>query len=411
MRRLSILFTITVLFSGLIRAGGFQVGLQGQRQTGMGLIGTGYLTGPSSVFYNPGAMGYQNSMYNFSLGVSPIISDVSFQYEAPSLYEATTDNPVSTPFNFYGSGKITDKLSAGLGVYTPYGSSTVWGDDWRGRHIIQDISLLSVYVQPTLSYNVSDRFGIGAGFVVAYGQVELNKGFPLQNFDGEEGQINLQGSTIGYGFNAGFFARPTDGWELGVTYRSEVLMEVQGGDAAFTVPTSLRGTSFPVENEFDADLPLPASVNFGTSYRLSDKVKLGVDVNYVFWSSYESLDFDFETNTESLDDISQPKNYEDGLIYRIGGEYFVNNIWTLRAGFYYDSPVVDDEYYAPETPDAVKLGFTGGLTYKPNERLAVDASFLYVKGLERTVNYKPENFGGTYKYSGLVPGIGINYKF
>lgn len=409
MRKATFLFVTAILFSGLLRAGGFQVGLQGQRQTGMGLIGTGYLTGPSSVFYNPGAMSFQMGRYNLSMGISPIISNVAFRYEAPSLYEATTDNPVSLPFSFYGTGKISDKLSAGLGVYTPYGSSTVWGDNWRGRHIIQDISLMAIYVQPTISYKISDRFGIGAGFVYAYGQVELNKGFPLQNSNGREGQINIEGTTNSFGFNAGFYARPVDNMELGVTYRSEVLMEVRNGDATFTVPSSLSG-SFPPENQYDADLPLPASVNIGASYQFNPKFKLGVDVNYVFWSSYESLDFDFEENTESLDDLSQPKNYNDGAIYRIGGEYFANEVWTFRLGFYYDSPVVEDDYYAPETPDAVKLGFTGGFSFQPNDRLSIDASFLYVNGLERTVNYKPENFGGTYKYNGFVPGIGISYN-
>jgi len=410
MRKVTFLFVTAILFSGLLRAGGFQVGLQGQRQTGMGLIGTGYLTGPSSLFYNPGAMSFQSNHFNMSLGVSPIVSNVAFQYEEPSLYEATTDNPVSLPFSFYGTGKITDKLSAGLGVYTPYGSSTVWGDDWRGRHIIQDISLMAIYVQPTVSYKLSDRFGIGVGFVYAYGQVELNKGIPVQDKNGEEGQTNIEGSANNFGFNAGLYARPTDEMEIGITYRSEVLMEVRDGDATFSVPSSLS-SAFPPENKYDADLPLPASVNFGASYQFNRQFKLGVDVNYVFWSSYQSLDFDFEENTPSLEDISQPKNYNDGAIYRIGGEYFANDTWTFRAGFYYDSPVVDDDYYAPETPDAVKLGFTGGLSYKPNDQLSIDASFLYVNGLERTADYTPENFGGTYKYNGFVPGIGINYNF
>lgn len=410
MRKTIFLFVIGILFSVLATAGGFQVGLQGQRQTGMGLLGTGYLKGPSSVFYNPGAMSFQENRFSTSIGMSPIVSTVSFQYEEPSLYEAKTDNPVSLPFSFYGSGKITEKLSAGLGVYTPYGSSTNWGDDWRGRHVIQDISLMSIYVQPTLSYQVSERFGFGVGFVYAYGQVELNKGFPLQDANGEEGGINLDGNSSGFGFNAGFYAQPVDRMEIGVTYRSEVLMEVENGDAAFSVPTSLA-ESFPPENKFDAELPLPASVNFGASYQFNDKFKLGVDVNYVFWSSYESLDFDFKENTESLEDLSQPKNYENGFIYRIGGEYFVNDMWTVRAGFYYDSPVADDEYYAPETPDAVKLGYTGGLSFAPNENLSIDASILFVQGLERTADYKPENFGGTYKYNAIVPGLGINYHF
>ena len=399
---------LTFMFSAY--AGCFQVGLQGQRQTGMGLVGTGYLSGPGAVFFNPGGVSFLDGQYSFSAGLSPIVSSVAFRYEEPSLYEATTDNPVSLPFAVYGSGKINERLSLGLGVYTPYGSSTVWGDDWRGRHVIQDISLMAIYVQPTLSYKITESLGIGVGFIYAYGDVELNKGFPLRDAQGNEGQININGTTSNFGFNAGLYFEPSERFSMGATYRSEIMMEVEGGDATFNVPQSLQ-TSFPPENKFDADLPLPASVNFGAAYQASEKLLLALDVNYVFWSSYESLDFDFENNTESLEDLSQPKNYDDGAIYRIGAEYEASSMWTYRAGFYYDSPVADDEYYAPETPDAVKLGYTAGLSFSPNQNLSVDASFLYVQGLERDVNYKPENFGGTYKYNALIPGIGINYQF
>lgn len=410
MRKSFLLLTFGLALWFTAHSGGFQVGLQGQRQTGMGLLGTGYLTGPSATFFNPGGMSFLEGKYSFSLGISPIVSTVAFQYEEPSLYEATTDNPVSLPFSLYGAGKITDRLSIGLGVYTPYGSTTVWGDDWRGRHIVQDISLMAIYFQPTVSYQISDKLGFGVGFVYAYGDVELNKGFPLQNTNGEEGQINIKGTDSNFGFNAGIYFEASERLSLGATYRSEIMMQVEGGDATFDVPMSLSA-SFPPANRFDANLPMPASVNFGAGYQVNEKLTLGFDLNYVFWSSYESLDFDFAENTASLEDISQPKNYSDGAIYRIGGEYVANHLWTIRAGFYYDSPVVDDEYYAPETPDAVKLGYTAGFSFYPNEKISIDASFLYVQGIERTVNYAPENFGGTYKYNALIPGIGINYQF
>jgi long-chain fatty acid transport protein len=269
---------------------------------------------------------------------------------------------------------------------------------------------MAIYFQPTISYKITETLGIGAGFIYAYGDVELNKGFPLQNQNGEEGQINVNGSTANYGFNAGLYFQPSETFSLGVTYRSEIMMEVEGGDATFSVPSSLA-TMFPETNKFNADLPMPASVNVGAAYGVSDQLTLALDVNYVFWSTYESLDFDFEENTASLQDLSQPKNYNDGAIYHIGAEYLFDETWTFRAGFYYDSPVVPDDYYAPETPDAVKLGYTAGLSFSPNRNLSVDASFLFVQGLERDVNYKPENFGGTYKYFGFVPGIGINYQF
>ena len=42
------------LWSALTIAGGYQVRLQGQKQTGIGLIGTPFAPDASSIFYNPG---------------------------------------------------------------------------------------------------------------------------------------------------------------------------------------------------------------------------------------------------------------------------------------------------------------------------------------------------------------------
>jgi long-chain fatty acid transport protein len=410
MKKISSLIILMFLFSSLARAGGFQVALQGQIQGGMGLLGTGFLVGPSTLFYNPGGMSFLSNNYNLSVGMNPLISNVTFQYEEPSLYETTTDNPVGTPFTFYGTGKINEKISVGLGVYTPFGSSTVWGDNWRGKYIIQDISLQAIFIQPTVSYKITESLGIGAGFVYARGDVELHKALPLTGTDGEDGQATITGSTANYGFNAGVYFQPSEKLSLGLTYRSKIEMNIDDGDVEFDVPTSLS-TYFPENNSYSTSLPLPASINFGLSYQVNEKIKVGADVNYVFWEDYKSLDFDFEKNTDVLTDLEQPKKYSNGAIYRIGMEYDMNEKINLRTGFYYDSPVANDEYYAPETPDAVKLGFTGGASYMAMENLSVDISFIYITGLEREATYKPENFGGTYKYNAFIPGLGVSYKF
>ncbi|HRZ76334.1 MAG TPA: outer membrane protein transport protein, partial [Bacteroidales bacterium] len=97
-------------------------------------------------------------------------------------------------------------------------------------------------------------------------------------------------------------------------------------------------------------------------------------------------------------------------IVRVGGQYLLNDKLTLRAGGYYDSPAVEDDYYSPETPDAVKIGLTAGLSYSPTAKLDVDLSFLYVIGIERDVTYAPADFGGKYKYNAVIPGIGIMYS-
>ena len=401
-----------LLFSTYVagHAEGYQVNLQGQRQTGMGHIGTGLSLGASSIHFNPGALSLMKSNWEFSFGVSPIFSSNTFQKQAPSVYEAYSDNPVGTPFSFYAAYKINDKLAVGLGVTTPYGNSLVWGDDWDGRYLIQDISFSAIFLQPTISYRILDNLSIGAGFSIVPGSVELGKALPFVGQDGKEGGVNLSGSTIGYGFNVGVFFQASEKFSVGVDYRSKIDMTMEGGDAKFSVPSSMQGY-FPADNTFSATLPLPANLTLGLGWSPSEKLTLGFDFQYVFWSVYQSLDFDFGTNTDALQDSENPRNFSNSAVYRIGGEYHLNEKIDLRAGVYYDQTPIPEDYLTPETPGTNKTGMSVGASWYITDKLSLDVSFLYIHGQKREDGYKEADFYGTYYTNAIIPGFGLNYSF
>jgi long-chain fatty acid transport protein len=387
-------------------AGGFQVNLQGTKQTGMGHLGTSFYLGASSTYFNPAMMGMGENKINIEFGASFIMSSVVYQNQSTGISE-TTDNPVGTPFYLYGTYKINDKVTAGLGVYTPFGSSVEWGKDWSGKNLIQDISLRAIYIQPTLSYQFSERLRFGAGLTYVLGSFEINRAVPLPV--GNDNTVNLEGSETGIGFNTGVHFQATEKLGIGLSYRSQVDIELEDGDADFTVDPSLA-SSFP-DGKFAATLPLPATTTLGFSYQVSEALLLSVEGSFVQWSEYKSLDFDFENNTERLEDSKNPRNYDDAFIIRVGGQYSVNEQLDVRAGFYYDQSPITDQYFNPETPNTDNLGLTAGLSYSIMDQLTVDASFLMILGQERVSEYKPQNFGGKYKATSAIPGIGFNFKF
>lgn len=387
-------------------AGGFQVNLQGTKQTGMGHLGTSFYLGASSTYFNPAMMGLDSNTVNVELGASFIASNVTYQNQSTGISEQT-DNPLGTPFYLYATYKINDDLSAGLGVYTPFGSSVDWGEDWTGKNLIQDISLRAIYIQPTLSYNVNDKLSVGAGLTYVLGSFEINRSAPLPI--GSNNTVNLEGSETGIGFNAGVYYQATEKIGIGVTYRSQVDIDLEDGDADFTVDASLAA-SFP-DGKFSASLPLPATTTVGLSYQATEDLLIAVEANFVQWGEYKSLDFDFANNTDLLEDSKNPRNYEDAVIYRIGAQYSVNDMLDVRAGFYYDESPITDQFFNPETPNTDNLGFTTGLSIAPTDNLTIDASFLFILGQERESEYEPQNFGGKYKAASAIPGIGVNLKF
>ncbi|WP_187261166.1 OmpP1/FadL family transporter [Pontibacter beigongshangensis] len=401
------------LLSGAAMAGGYQVNLASQRQIGMGHTGTGITTGTSSIFFNPGAMSFLREN-GVTIGASGIISKIAYRAPEPSGATAKADNPLGTPFHVYGVFGINDRLKAGLGVYTPFGSTVNWGNDWNGRFGLSELSLQAIFIQPTLSYQITDQLGIGAGFVYAVGGVNLQRNIPLQNSEGAYGKAELDGKANGIGFNAGIFFKPSEQLSFGLSYRSKVDMKVDGGDVMFSnLPTSpaIAGR-FPAGTEFDATLPLPATLTFGAGFMPSEDLTIAVDVSHVGWSAYKSLRFDYSQDVNGSNFAENARNYEDAYIYRVGAEYKVSDAFALRAGGYYDGTPVQEGYLTPETPDSDSRGVSVGFGYKLSEDMSVDASFLYINKKKRTdASDLSGGVAGTYKSIAYIPGIALNYKF
>lgn len=406
----------------LAYAGGFQVNLQGNQQTGMGHLGTSFYLGASSAYFNPGMMGLgadSLGSWNFEGGVSLLFSDVAYQ-NINTGEISRTDNPMGTPFYFYGTYKINEKATAGLAVYTPFGSSVEWGDLWDGRYLIQDISLQAIFIQPTFSYQISENIGLGAGLVYATGNFEINRAFPYSNPNEMDEQINLSGGANGIGFNAGIHIQATEDLSFGLSYRSEVEMELEDGDVEISAPKSLS-SNIPFENKFNATLPLPSTITLGAAYKVTDQFLVSAEVSRIGWSSYDTLSFDFKTQTEGFRDSHNPRMYEDSYIYRLGFQYTVDSTLALRVGAYYDQSPVQDDYFNPETPNTNNIGVTAGASYAFTEHISVDLSFLYITGRERTSYYTSdlnkemadagENFGGKYRSNAVIPGIGLHVTF
>ena len=409
MRKITLLLLSLCLAAPTLFGGGYQVHLHSAKNIGMGLIGTSLSYDASSLFYNPGGTPFLDKKWSFSGGASLIMTRVAFQHENGSGI-TNLEHQLNTPLYFYAAFKPTENLSVGLAVNTPYGNGLSWGTNWQGRYLIQDITFRAFTFQPTVSYKFGKFIGIGVGLVYAHGSVKMNKAIPLQGATGD-GQLNITGSTGSFGFNAGVMVHPIEGLSIGVDYRSKIEMKVTGGDATFTVPQSLS-TNFP-NNKVDVMLPLPANLDFGLSYEFGKTKQwmVGLNLCYVFWNTYDSLVFNFETKTPAVGRTATPALYESRLIPRIGAQYRMNDMFTFRVGGYYDQSPVKDDYLNPQTPSTNQVGLTCGLSVYPTKGFSIDASFLYITGSERTGTFSPDNFAGTYKNQVFIPGIGLTYNF
>ena len=414
-----LIVTALALSSAMTYAGGYRVSVQGQRALAMGHTGVAVVNSAELGFFNPAGLVYLENKLTVSAGVSAIFSDVAWQNQETGQI-ARTDNPAGTPFYFNASYKLKDWLAVGLSVYTPYGSTVKWEDDWAGSHLVNNIELQAIYVQPLVSVKVADWFSLGGGPIYVSGAVNFNRNLnrTLTDIDGNRSNVTVDASGVNeWGWSASAMFTPIEDLRLGVNYRSEIIMNAEGGEADFE---NIPNTPLAPFNDttFDAELPLPAELTVGLSYQLNDKWLLAFDYNRTYWGVYKSLNLDFAD--PNIPDSQNPRNYEDSSTWRFGAQYDATDKLVLRAGYYLDESPVQPGYFAPETPRNDSMGFTAGLSLDVTSHLAIDASFAYVRFDEVDATYDPNPndfpeyegvpFGGTYKSVAFLPGIGVTYK-
>jgi len=411
---------LTVLALGLslsvTYAGGYRVSLQGQKSLAMGHTGVAVINSSESVFFNPASLVYLEDKLNISAGVSGVFSNIAYQNSDTGDF-VRSDSPMGTPLYLYASYKATDWLSVGLGVYTPYGSEVKYEDDWVGSHLVNNIDLKAIYIQPTVSVKLSDMWSVGGGPIYVIGSVNFNRNLnrTLTDLDGNRSNVTVDATGItNWGWVASTLFTPAKNFHIGATYRSEIIMEADNGDATFqNIPDSPL-TPFK-DTSFKATLPLPAELTLGMSYTAMDKWTFAFDYNRAFWDVYKSLDIDFAD--PNIPDSNNPRNYKNSSIYRFGVQYDIAKMFTLRTGYYFDESPVQKGYFAPETPRNDSNNYTAGVTVNIGDHLQIDASFLYSHFKEVNASYdhykesgKPVPFGGTYKTNAFVPGLGVTYK-
>lgn len=403
-----LLLGMTFLTGNVLFSQGFQVNFQGQKQQGMGGAGNALPVDAASVFFNPGSVSFlkENSV---NIGFTPTFANTLFE-DANSTSIGRTNSPMGTPFSAYAVYRKNEesKFFYGLGIYTPFGSTIQYEDGWTGRFALTKLQLKSIFIQPTLSYKLNDRIGIGAGFVYSIGNVNLQKDIPVQDADGNYGHAELDGKASGFGYNIGLFVQVMEKLNIGLSYRSQVNMEVAEGTATFTVPSSLTA-NFP-SGTFSSALPLPQVATLGLAYKLNDKLAFALDVNYVGWKAYDTLAFDYAQNTASLVDTKSARNYKNTFAFRLGANYALSEKFDARLGLAYGLTPVQNGYVTPETPDANRINYTAGLGYKIGNHFQLDASVFFTH-LKRTDTNLETNLSGTFTTNVLAPGLAIIYKF
>lgn len=408
-----ILITTALLAGVFSYAGGFRVSLQGVKQLAMAHT-SAHTEDASIAFFNPAGISFIPSKLSVAVGGFGAISEVEYQ-SLETLQSYKTENPVGTPLYAAIAYKVTNNVSVGLSVTTPFGSTVKWADDWTGREVVQKMELKSFYFQPMVSYKFNDWASIGVSYIYAKGMVDWDKA--VTNLGGTL-NINDEKAT-GSGFGLGFYLKPSSNLDLSIAYRSAVIMKAENGMATFTgVPEAvLTSPQLNVgadgQDAFTAELPLVDEYTIGLTYKITPKWLVSADFNYHGWERYSKLTLDFENalvgNQADKTVLVSPKNFKNAKTFRIGTQYMLTDKLAGRLGYYFDESPYEDKYFIPETPSFDASVVTAGLGYKFG-KLGVDLAAALSFPEARKVTNDFLSFRGQAKAKAMYLGLGFTYN-
>lgn len=406
-----LVLAMLLMFVPMVFAGGFQTPLQGVKQTAMGGTGVANPLDASSIFFNPGALSFTRTN-SLNLNAFIYLPKAQFREQGTNkIYSMASGTRF--PFAAYWSWNTNpaqQKWKIGLGVYTPYANRADWDSTWAGRYVVNSTKLNTINIQPTFSYNIGNRVGVGAGFVYSRAMYDFSRVLPITLSTNSEAQMSLSSKAGGYGFNAGILVHITPKLDIGATYRSSVKYKSPKGSVAFTVPDALVD-SFP-NTDISTTIQTPWSIDAGITYRPEPKLAISFDVNYVAWKALQKLDIDFAQNTTLLSDLSVPRSLNNGLTFRLGGSYDIDSAFTIRFGTSLDLNTVPNGSVNPQLPGGDRFGVTLGGTMHSGDKFELDVCFTYQETVRRNElqeeNYA--NLGGTYKGRALTIGLALNFN-
>ena len=407
-----LLITTSLLTGMMVFAGGFRVSLQGVKQLAMAHT-SAHAEDASVTFFNPAGMSFIPAKLSVVAGGFGAKSSVTYQNLANN-YSHETDNPIGTPIYAAIAYKVTDGISVGFNLSTPFGSTIDWGETWAGQEMVQKMKLQSFYFQPMVSFKLAPWASLGFSYIYATGLVDWDKA--VTQFGGE---MNIKDEKAkGSGFGLGFYFQPDEKWDVSIAYRSPVDMKAKNGVATFNVSPSLFsqiGLDANGQDGFKATLPLVEEFTFGATYKVTPKWKISADYNFTGWERYDKLTLDFDNagvgnNPGDATKLTTPKNFKNTSTVRVGTEYKFTDMFAGRLGWYWDEAPYENKDFIPETPSFNSHVLTAGLGVNVSKSFGFDLAIAKSFPRYRTFDNPYYNFAGQAKASTLYFGLGLRYN-
>lgn len=349
----------------------------------------------SAVWFNPARLAFLGGS-SVSAGAVFVTARSSF---TPIDGSPTTDSQRGNNFlpTFYAHAALSDRVAIGMGGYTAFGIGIDWPSNWAGRENAIGASLQTFALNPTLAVKLHPLVGLAAGFDAVRAAVDFRTGLPTLI----GGDVRLAGGTWGYGWNAALQVNAIpERLHFALTYRSRVELDFPG--RADFRPDHIEFTRMLPDQGGHASITLPDILTVGIMGRPRADVTLGLDANWVRWTSYREVDITFDTAPPKA---LRPDGH-DGLTLRAGVDWatFFCEGLHLRTGLIFDQSAVPSTGLGPGLPDSNRIDVAAGVGYARGA-FKVDLGYLLVLFFDADATGGIEGPVGRYSTTANLIGL------
>jgi long-chain fatty acid transport protein len=412
---------ISVVFSAeLCSASGFALYEASARGNALAGALVARADDPSALFFNPAGI-TQLPGLQMMAGATFIMPTAKVTTYSPQAVTTRTEDNTWIPPHLYATYQASDKVWLGLGVFSPFGLGTEFPPDWPGRYNSYEAVIKTMVVNPNIAFKVNDKFSFALGLDLMWFDLDLKRKIPSAPFARRDvGDINgeLQGDTLGMGFNVALHGQPYDWLRLGFSYRSQVTQNITG-QAKFVRPAAFNNSAV-LSTLFNnttgtGSITLPDEFYFGAAFYPIKDFSVEVGAIWTRWSTYNALTITYaQAPYPGATTSTQPKNWNDVWRPFIGFEYKAANWLDLRAGYAFDQEAINNQYADYLVPANNRHLFSVGPGFHW-QNWSLDLSYTYLLITNRdnvparpSEGVLPSSFSNGY--ANMV-GVSVGYKF
>lgn len=411
---------LLVGLSGEAVAGGFAVTEMGAAAVGKANAFAGEANDPSALFYNPAGI-TQLPGTQVMIGTAIVYLDSTFRSSTTSESTELQDQFPFLPHLYitHRFKQWDERLSIGLGIFTPFGIIIDWPDNWQGRFSSTDARLRVTIYQPTVAFQVTKDLSVAAGLRIADAAAGFERKFAVPGLGIGESKLRAHDLTATMvGWNVALLYHVTDTTSVGLQFKSGFQDKIEGS-ADFTGPASV----FFSNTGFNTNLKLPPQLVVGISTKIIPRWTFNADIEWEGWRTVESLPLIFDTTPgspvpQSALNAPGPRRWTNSYVFRVGGEFAATDRLAIRGGYFYDETPIPDNTFDPNIPNANLHAITTGVGYKWSST-SLDVAYLIGFYEKRTIDGStidsfntagPTTFG-SYSTMPHVLTISLTQKF